>query len=148
MSTDGFQLCAHLMGTTRQALAVIPDQHGVDTFLCAPCLSERIEALLTTHSPDSVSRMIAFDRCGHRYDGAFCETCYIGVSGCLSLIWSHLKLTGENRVANRLLRLLREWAREYGPTNYMSRARYRSSQQQQETPSDTTTHTPKGELID
>jgi hypothetical protein len=110
-------------------MAVIKDESGVETFLCAPCLYERIEVLLNNHSPDKVSRMIAFDRCEHRYDGAFCEVCYVGVAACCSFGWSHLKLTGDNRVANRLLRLLREWAREYGPTNYMSRARYRTSEQ-------------------
>jgi hypothetical protein len=109
-------VCVHLASDMRQPLGYID---GVQ--LCAPCLGDRIEAMLKVQSPDSISRSIAFDTCGHYPAGGFCETCYIGVAGCLSLIWSRLRLHGDTRTANRLLRLLREWSREFGPSSYMGR---------------------------
>ena len=122
-------LCAHLAGDNRQALAVLTDDQGRETFLCAPCLADQVENLLKTHSPDRISRRVVFNRCGHYPGGGFCETCYCGVAGCLSLFWSHLRLRGDSQTSNRLLKLVREWARVYGPTHYIGRQRIHRSEQ-------------------
>jgi len=37
-------MCAHLAANTSQALASLPDENGRETFLCGPCVAERIEA--------------------------------------------------------------------------------------------------------
>ena len=121
------QLCVHVLTNRYQALATAPDDNGVQTMFCAPCLSERVEAMLMSQSPESIAHRIAFDCCGHYPPGEVCEVCYVGVAGCLQLIFSRLKLVGDNRTANRVLRLLKVLSKHYGSTNWIGRQRYRAS---------------------
>jgi hypothetical protein len=101
--------CSHLVASPQQGMALLPNEHCQETFYCAPCAAERLEAILRASTPSDAARSVVLNRCGHFDNEQRCGVCYTALLGSLMLTWSwykvHAKGNGQgeaSRTGNRL----------------------------------------------
>jgi hypothetical protein len=90
--------------------------------MCAPCVADFIERTLGSKIPSDIAQSISFSRCQHQADGA-CGDCRFGVSSCLGLMLSYLRLSGATHDSHKLARVLKRMRTVHGPLWYLGSKR-------------------------
>lgn len=110
------------MGNRNQAQA-----HIDGMMCCAPCAADHIERTIGSKAPAEIAQSISFSRCQHRADGDVCGDCRFGVSSCLGLMLSYLRLSGNKHNADKLARILKRMKTVHGPLWYLGTKQEKTS---------------------